>query len=87
MSWPEPAGKVQVGFLRAAPRRDEIDRAMALVPPEDLVVVEGRHWYWLPEAGISTSALPFGQIESLLGEMTMRTLGTVSRMAAKFASD
>jgi len=79
------AGKVQVSFLRTAPTAEVVDRVMALVPPEDRVVVDGRHWYWLPVEGVSGSALPVGRIESLLGEMTMRTLGTVSRMSSKFA--
>jgi len=79
------AGKVQVSFLRTAATTDVADRVMALVPPEDRVVVDGRHWYWLPVAGVSASMLPVGRIESLLGEMTMRTLGTVARMSSKFA--
>jgi uncharacterized protein (DUF1697 family) len=79
------AGKVQVSFLRTAVTTDVVDRVMALVPPEDRVVVDGRHWYWLPVAGVSGSTLPVGRIESVLGEMTMRTLGTVARMSSKFA--
>jgi uncharacterized protein (DUF1697 family) len=79
------ADKVQVSFLRTAPTAEVVDRVMALVPPEDRVVVDGRHWYWLPVEGVSGSALPVGQIEALLGEMTMRTLGTVARMSSKFA--
>ena len=45
--------------------------------------VVGREWYWLPTDGISGSALPVTRIEALLGEMTIRTLGTVARMYAK----
>jgi hypothetical protein len=33
---------------------------------------------------VSDSKLPVGRIERLLGEMTMRTLGTVQRMVIKF---
>ena len=80
------AGKVQVTFLRETPSPDAVAQAMSLVPPEDRVVVSGREWYWLPVAGVSTSALPVGKIEALLGEMTMRTLGTVARMVAKFGA-
>jgi len=78
-------GKLQVTFLRAAPSRAAIDHAMALVPPEDQVVVSGRHWYWLPVAGFSDSQLPVKAIEGVLGEMTMRTVGTLQRMSTKFA--
>jgi uncharacterized protein (DUF1697 family) len=79
------AGRVQVTFLRAAAPPDRISTMMELVPPEDRVVVSGREWYWLPVDGLSTSALPVGRIESVLGEMTMRTLGTVTRMYTKYA--
>jgi uncharacterized protein (DUF1697 family) len=80
----DTAGKVQVTFLRATPPPDVIAQLMALVPGEDCVVVSGREWYWLPVGGVSASALPVGRIESLLGEMTMRTLGTLRRMADRF---
>jgi uncharacterized protein (DUF1697 family) len=80
------ARKVQVTFLREMPSPDSVEQAMALVPPEDRVVVSGREWYWLPVTGVSTSALPVGRIEALLGEMTMRTLGTVARMVSKFGA-
>ncbi len=79
------AGKVQVAFLRMAPSPESVAQVAALVPAPDRVVVEARHWYWLPTGGVSTSELPVGRIESVLGEMTMRTLGTITRMAARFA--
>ena len=78
------SGKVQVTFLRAVPSPQAIAQVMELVPTEDRVVVAERHWYWLPTQGVSTSHLPVGRIEALLGEMTMRTLGTIERMLAKF---
>ena len=65
-------------------RLDLLAEFEALVPAEDEVGVVGREWYWLPVAGISTSAMPVGQIERMLGEMTMRTLGTLQRMVARF---
>lgn len=79
------AGKVQVAFLRSAPSADALAGVADLVPDEDRVRVIGREWFWLPVDGVSTSALPVGRIESLLGQMTMRTLGTVERMSTKFA--
>ena len=78
------AGRVQVTFLRAAPPDEQVAALAALVPAEDRVRVIGREWYWLPLDGISTSAMPVDRIERLLGEMTMRTVGTVQRMSAKF---
>lgn len=79
------AGKVQVTFLRTTPSPEAVEQVLSLVPPEDRVVAEARHWYWLPTEGVSTSELPVSRIELLLGEMTMRTLGTIARMAARFA--
>ena len=79
------AGKIQVAFLRAAPSEERRAAAVVLVPEEDQVRVIGREWYWLPQEGISTSKLPVGQIEGVLGEMTIRTMGTLQRMSAKFA--
>jgi uncharacterized protein (DUF1697 family) len=79
------AGRVQVTFLRSRPSPDLIAALVDLAPEEDLVRVMGSEWYWLPVEGISASKLPVGQVESLLGEMTMRTLGTVARMSSKFA--
>ena len=77
-------GKVQVAFLRAAPSDEQRVALAELVPDEDQVCVIGREWYWLPVEGISASKLPVGQIEGVLGEMTMRTIGTVQRISAKF---
>ena len=80
------AGKIQVAFLRTAAPPDRAAAVLALVPPDDRAVVSGREWYWLPIGGVGTSDVPAGRIGSLLGEMTMRTLGTVARMHAKFGS-
>ena len=79
------AGKVQVAFLRSAPSDEQRHAVDEVVPDEDQISVIGREWYWLPVEGISASKLPVGQIEGVLGEMTIRTLGTVQRMSAKFA--
>lgn len=78
------AGKIQVAMLRAAPSSDQLAELETMIPAEDCVRVIGREWYWLPVAGISTSTMPVGQIERLLGEMTMRTLGTLQRMVPRF---
>lgn len=78
------AGKVQVAFLRAAPSGRQGGAVAELVPHEDRVRLIGREWYWLPVEGISASKLPVGQVERVLGEMTIRALGTVQRLSAKF---
>lgn len=57
-----------------------------LIPADDRVVMMGRDWFWLPVAGVSDSHLPIGAIEAMVGPMTMRTLGTASRMWDRFGS-
>lgn len=78
------AGKVQVSFLRAAPTEAQRGEVRSLAPGEDRVCVIGREWYWLPVDGVGASALPVGRVERVLGELTMRTHGTVQRMASRF---
>lgn len=76
--------RVQVTFLAATASDAAARQVAALAPDEDLVVVDGREWWWLPRAGISTSTLGVGAIERLLGPMTMRTLGTIERFVARY---
>lgn len=80
------SGRIQVSFLRTSPKAATIAEIQALVPGEDRVVFSGREWFWLPTHGISDSQLSVGAIEALAGPMTMRTLGTVSRMLKKYSS-
>lgn len=76
-------GRTQITFLAETPGDDRISAALALVPDEDHVAFVGREWYWLPRAGVSESLLPVTRIERIVGPMTMRTVGTVQRLAAK----
>ncbi|MFK8024682.1 MAG: DUF1697 domain-containing protein [Ilumatobacter sp.] len=78
------AGRIQVTFLRREPTAAQIAEVEAVVPDEDAVRFAGRVWYWLPLDGVSTSSLPVAHIERIVGPMTMRTLGTVERLLAKF---
>ena len=77
-------GRVQVSFLRRDADEASIAEVVALVPPDDRVEFVHRQWFWLPRNGISDSQLPVGSIEKILGPMTIRTLGTISRMLDKF---
>lgn len=80
------AGKVQVTFMHTEPTTEQIADVAALTPDADLVAVDGREWFWLPEDGVSSSKLPVRAIEGVLGPMTMRTLGTVERLLQKFVT-
>ncbi|MFW2339598.1 MAG: DUF1697 domain-containing protein [Acidimicrobiia bacterium] len=79
-------GRVQVSLLQCAPHEASIAEVLALVPPEDRVVFAGKEWFWLPTTGVSDSQLPIGAIEKIVGPMTIRTLGTLSRMFFKFGA-
>jgi uncharacterized protein (DUF1697 family) len=79
-------GRIQVALLRDAPSDETLDVLADLVPADDRVVVLADTLYWLPAAGISGSKLPVASIERLLGPMTIRTLGTLERLLAKFAA-
>jgi len=77
-------GRAQITFLRDEPHADTIAEVMALVSDDDAVAFRTRHWLWLPRQGVGASQLPVARIEQLVGTMTMRTIGTVQRMLAKF---
>ena len=76
-------GRVQVAFLRATPDPGAVESVMAAAPVDDDLLVVGRELFWLPRAGISTSELRVGDVEEAIGPMTIRTLGTVTRLARK----
>ena len=78
-------GRVQVAFLRGEPSAGQVSSVRELAPSADLIGFHGAHWLWLPRAGISTSEMPVGKVEDVLGPMTIRTMGTVERMLKKFA--
>lgn len=77
-------GRIQVSFMQTPPDEAAVAEVMALVPARDRVVFSSREWFWLPSRGVSDSRLPVAAIERLVGPMTMRTLGTISRMLGRF---
>lgn len=78
------AGKPQVMLLHRAPGEDERTRAVALAPPGEQLRFGPRELHWLPAAGMRDSELDLDALERLLGPTTMRTHGTISRIAAKY---
>lgn len=77
-------GKLQVSLLGAAPTAAARKRVLALATDEDRLALEGRELYWLPSGGTQRSALDQKAIADLVGPATMRTMGTVEQIAAKF---
>jgi uncharacterized protein (DUF1697 family) len=77
-------GKLQVAFLPAAPKAVARKRALGLATSEDRLAIDGRQLYWLPEGGLSESDLDLDAIAAALGPITIRTMGTVEQIAAKY---
>jgi uncharacterized protein (DUF1697 family) len=77
-------GKLQVSFLGKKPSAAAKQKVLAVATDEDLLAIEGRELYWLPSGGISESGLDWKPIEAALGPGTIRTMGTVEQIAAKY---
>jgi len=80
-------GRLQVAFLAAAPKGASRRRALELATGDDRLAIEGRELHWLPSGGISESSLDLKSLEDLLGPWTMRTMGTVEQIVAKYFSE
>jgi uncharacterized protein (DUF1697 family) len=79
-------GKLQVSLLAKKPSAAAKEKVLALATDEDLLAIEGRELYWLPSGGISDSDLDLKAIETALGHGTLRTIGTIEQIAAKYGS-
>lgn len=77
-------GKVQVAFLPEAPKAAACKRALALSTSDDRLAIDGRQLYWLPKGGLSESELDLDAVAAALGPITIRTMGTVEQIAAKY---
>lgn len=76
-------GRLQVALLARRPPARRREETLALATDEDLLAFGERELYWLPRAGISDSELDLDAIERLAGPTTMRTMGTIERLAEK----
>lgn len=79
-------GKLQVTFLAKKPSAAARKKVLARSTDEDRLAIAGRELYWLPSGGISESELDLKAIEAALGSGTMRTMGTVAQIAARYCS-
>jgi len=77
-------GKLQVAFLAVAPKGASRKRALELSTGDDRLAIPGRELHWLPSGGISESALDLKALESIIGPWTMRTMGTVEQIVARY---
>ena len=77
-------GKLQVALLGKKPTAATQKKALALATDDDLLAFGKRELYWLPSGGTMESELDRKALDELLGPSTMRTMGTVEQLAAKF---
>lgn len=77
-------GKLQVSLLAKKPSAAAARQALALATDEDRLAIEGREFYWLPSGGISDSELDLKALDKALGKGTMRTMGTIEQIVAKY---
>ncbi len=80
----ERTGKMQVAMVR-----DEVDESarasvLELSNDADLLEMVGRELYWWPKGNFLDSELDLKVVEGILGPVTIRTKGTVERLAKKF---
>ena len=79
-------GKLQVSMLAKAPSKGTREKALDLATDDDLLAFGKRELFWLPGGGTLDSDLDQKALEKLLGQATMRTMGTIEQLAAKFLS-
>jgi uncharacterized protein (DUF1697 family) len=77
-------GKLQVAFLEKRPSASATKAVTALSSEDDRLAFGARELFWLPKAGLMESELDQARIDELLGLATVRTMGTVQQLAAKF---
>jgi uncharacterized protein (DUF1697 family) len=79
-------GKQQIALLVKKPSAAAKKKVLAVSTEADLLALEGRELYWLPEGGMSNSELDLKAIATALGPTTIRTKGTIDQIAAKYFS-
>jgi uncharacterized protein (DUF1697 family) len=77
-------GPLQVVLLERKPKAAAVDKVLALASGDDLLELDGTEMYWLPAHGTQGTRLNMAAIDKALGQMTVRTQGTISRLYEKF---
>ncbi len=82
----ETSGKVQVMLFRTELTEEQQETVLAIATPDDRIAVDGTEVYWLPTEGISTSTVKIDTLNRAIGPLTIRTQGTIARIAKKLES-
>lgn len=77
-------GKPQVQILARKPTAAAQRKVLALAGPGDEMSFAGRELHWLPSTGLSETEVDLKAIDKALGKGTMRTAGTIERIAARY---
>lgn len=77
-------GKLQVWLLAEKPAAAAQKKVLELAGGDDRLAFGKRELFWLPKAGTQTSDLDQKAIGKLVGPATMRTMGTIEQVAAKY---
>jgi uncharacterized protein (DUF1697 family) len=80
-------GKLQVALLPTKPTAQARKKMLGLQSEDDLFAIRGRELYWLPSGGLMQSAVGMAGITAALGSNTVRTMGTIEQIAAKYFAD
>ena len=80
----ERTGKMQVAMLRGEVSKSDRVSVLELSNDADMLELVGRELYWWPKGNFLDSELYLKVVERLLGPMTIRTKGTIERLAKKF---
>ena len=80
----ESQGKVQVAFMAKTPAAAARTAVLKLSTAADRLAIRGRELYWLPQGGVSDSALDMRFLDKTLGTLTVRTKRTVERIVGRY---
>ena len=81
------SGKLQVALLSQGPGAAARRRVLSHATAEDRLAIRGSELYWLPAGGLRDSKLDLDRLAAILGPTTIRTKGTIERLAAKHFGD
>lgn len=77
-------GRLQIILMAEKPKASARKVVLALATERDRLAMRGRELYWLPTAGTQGSDLDQESLGAALGLVTVRTMGTIEQIAAKF---
>ena len=80
-------GRLQVLLLHKKPSAAKQKKVLDLAGEDDRLAFGKRELFWLPTAGTQTSELDQKALGKLVGQGTVRTMGTIELIASKYFGD